>query len=84
MLFNWTYLSLLWRGSVVFFSVLKKELETTLKNALLPLSDLEELYKIKGPASLDTKAAAIARALGVEGDEELINVIKKALQGKKG
>ena len=66
-----------------FFSLLKKELESTLKSAFLPLSDLEELYKIKGPATLDSKASIIAKALGVEGDEELINVIKKALQGKR-
>ncbi len=66
-----------------FLSFLKKELEGMVKEALLPIEELEKLYSFKPASDLDSKALAIARMLGVEEDEDLIKVIKRALQGKR-
>ncbi len=64
------------------FSLIKKEIEGLVKELLLPIEDLEKLYSFKEAKSLDSKAHLVAKALGVEEDEELINLIKKALKGK--
>ncbi len=64
------------------FSLIKKEIEGIFKELLMPMETLEELYSFKEAKNLDTKAHLIAKALGVEEDEELINLIKKALKGK--
>ncbi len=65
------------------FSLIKREIENMVKEFLLPIEDLEKLYSFKDAKTLDSKANLIAKALGVSGDEELINLIKKVLKGKE-
>ncbi|ABU81685.1 hypothetical protein [Ignicoccus hospitalis] len=65
-----------------FFSFIKKEIEATIKEAVLPLGELEKIYSFKDAQDLDSKALAIAKALGVDDEEDLINAIKRALSGK--
>jgi len=65
------------------FSLIKKEIESLVQELLLPLESLEEIYSFKDARNLESKARAVAKALGVDEDEELINLIKKALKGKE-
>ena len=67
----------------LFLSLLKKELEKTIIEMVSPVEELEKLYSFGPAKDLDSKARAVARMLGVEEDEDLIKVIRKALQGKE-
>jgi len=66
-----------------FLSLLKKELEKMVSEMVSPIEELEKLYSFEPAKELDSKARAVARMLGVEEDEDLIRVIRKALQGKE-
>ena len=65
-----------------FLNLLKKELEDMVKEMISPVEELEKLYTFKPAKDLDSKAHLVAKMLGVDEDEDLINAIRKALQGK--